>query len=863
MREEMRIGFLPTFRFPNLATCVVAVALLLTAPTAYFVHSTLEQIRSDIPLTLSQQERDIVRLLHDLGDLVRVVQLARADPKEERSEAILQSIDTVEARLSEIRSTYNFDNMVGASAVYAVVNPALFDIRLWVTEGLYGLGPQSNQVLSLIEQRASGAFKDANRLLENAGQQSNAMLSRQAERIERLRNGLLSVLLALAALGLLLIIYTYRRHKAELALAESEQLLRDYAETASDWFWATGPDHRFTYISNEDSASARDLGTRIGGLRWEFAADLGSDAAKWREHRALLDRHEPFRDFVYKYHDRKGALRYSSISGKPVFDERGKFQGYRGTATDVTARSLAEARVRELSTAVEQGPAGIAIVNPDGRLIYSNKVFLQIIGFDQTAHDHAYDRLAMTEILPNDVWQRLTAVAKDGSVSREEVLADRLSQGSYWGLVSVAGIRSFDNTAGNFVVAMQDISREKAEQQEREALERRLRETGKMEAVGRLAGGIAHDFNNLLGATMGFSQFLVDDLPEGSEPRRYAQRIAKVSERGRDLVEQLLAFAGARDTDRRILDLAAAVKSCRDLLDTSLPSSSTLVVEVGDSPLPVLCNEGQFHQILLNLCLNARDALGSSPGTVTIKLTRLRPDQEICSRVERLGTGNLDHGRDYALLTISDTGPGMDKATQGRIFEPFYSTKTLGRGTGLGLAVVHGIVVSYEGAICVESKVGEGTTFEIYLRLADAVPETRAEEAVPQEQLSGHERVLVVDDDPDLAEALKVGLHRYGYDVLSLTDPADALRVFSEEPERWDLVVSDQVMPRMTGLMLVSKLKVLRPDLLTILYTGFDAEVTEITAWHQGVDALLHKPVNPKTIVMQIRRLIDDRDRSS
>lgn len=859
----MKIGILPIFRVSNLATWVVAVTILLTVLVAYFVHSSLQQIRQEIPLTLSQQERDIVRLLYDLGELVRVVQLARADPDEERTEAVLQSVDTAEARLSEIRSTYNFDNMIGASAVYAVVNPALFDIRLWLTEGLYSFDPRSDQVLNLVEQRSVGALRDAKQLYEDAGQQATTMLRRQAERVESFRNSLLAVLLVLAVLGLLLIIYTYRRHTAEVALAESEQLLRDYVETASDWFWATGPDHRFTYISSQDMAISRELGTRVGGLRWEFAADLESHPEKWRMHRAMLERHEPFRDFIYKFHDRKGELRYCSISGKPTFDEHGKFLGYRGTATDVTARSLAEARVRELSAAVEQGPAGIAIVNPDGQLIYSNKVFLQIIGFDQTADDQAYDHLTMTGVLPNDVWQRLTAVVKDGGVGREEVLADRLSEGSYWGLVSVAGIRSFDDTAGNLVVAMQDISREKAEQQEREALERRLQKAGKMEAIGRLAGGIAHDFNNLLGSVMGLSQFLVEDLPEGSEPRRFAERIAKVSERGRDLVEQLLAFAGARDTDRRVLDLAVVVESCHDLLDTSLPSSSRLVVESGGSPLPVLCNEGQLHQILLNLCLNARDALGDTPGTVTIRLSQLRPNRKVCARVERFGTGDLDHDHDYALITVSDTGTGMDDETRARIFEPFYTTKALGRGTGLGLAVVHGIVATYGGAICVKSDVGEGTTFEIYLPLEDALPEARVEEAVLQEQLCGHERILVVDDDPDLAQVLTTGLQRYGYEVKCLTDPNEALRTISQVPAKWDLIVSDQVMPGMTGLVLISKLKGIRPELRAILYTGFDAEITESIASRQGVDALLHKPVSPKIIVTQIRRIIDGRRQSS
>ncbi|WP_193369509.1 PAS domain-containing hybrid sensor histidine kinase/response regulator [Pelagibius marinus] len=858
----MKIGFLPGFKFPNLAVWVVAMAILLTVPVAYFVHSSIEQIRSDIPLTLSQQERDIVLLLHDLGDLAQAVQLARADPGSERNEAVLQSVDAAQAKLSEIRSTYNFDNMIGASAVYAVVNPALFDIRLWLTEGLYGFTPGSDQVLSLVESRAAGAFKDANRLLQDAGQHSNAMLRRQADRIERLRNGLLSVLLALAVLGLLLIIYTYRRHKAELALVESEARFQQFAMIGSDHFWETGPDHRFTYISDTAKTATHDRGTRIGGLRWDFSADLKSAPEKWQRHKAMLERHEPFRNFVYKLHDQDGRLYYCSINGDPLCDEDGKFVGYRGTATDVTARSLAEARVRELSAAVEQGPAGIAIADPTGRLIYCNEVFLQIIGFDREAGERAYADLTMTDILPKDVWQRLIDSIQTGGVGREEVLADRFSAGSYWGLISVASIRSVDEAAGNLVVAMQDISREKAEQQEREALERRLQQTGKMEAVGRLAGGIAHDFNNLLGAAMGFSQFLVDDLPEGSEQQKYAERIIRVSERGRDLVEQLLAFAGARDTERRVLDLAAVVESCRDLLDTSLPSSSSLVVEIGDRPLPVLCNAGQIDQILLNLCLNARDALGSTPGTIAIKLSQIRVTRKAGRRVELSGTGKLEQGRDYALLSVSDTGGGMDDQTRARIFEPFYTTKTLGRGTGLGLAVVHGIVGSYGGAICVESELGEGTTFEIYLPLEKALPEARTQEAVAERSLFGNERVLVVDDDPDLAQVLTTGLRRCGYEVMCFTSPHEAFRTVRETPESWDFVVSDQVMPGMTGLALISKLKELRPELRAILYTGFDAEITESIARRQGADALLHKPVSPNKIVAQIREIIDKQGKS-
>jgi len=645
------------------------------------------------------------------------------------------------------------------------------------------------------------------------------------------------------------------RLRAEEALRESEQLFRDYAETASDWFWATDAEHRFTYLSEEVGVFGIDRAEVIGALRWDFAVDLGSEADMWLAHRSVLDRHESFRGFVYRSRTEDGRVRHLSISGKPIFDAEGRFLGYRGTASDVTARSAAEARVRELSLAVEQSPAGIAIVDQAGRIVYSNRMFRRITGLGETDR-----RVAMTSFLPQASWQRLSAAARQGEVGREEVSAQRSSQESFWALVSVAGIGASDGSFGRLVVALEDTTQEKAAQQEREELQLRLQQTGKMEAIGRLAGGIAHDFNNLLGAMMGFAQFLADDLPSGSESSKHAERILRICERGKDLVEQLLAFARARDTERGVLDLAAVLESCRDLLETSLPSSSKLVFESGAGPLPVYGNEGQLSQVLLNLCLNAKDALGGEPGTVTVELSRVRPDRDTRRKVERFGSGRLDLAREYARIAVTDTGVGMDAAIRARIFEPFFTTKELGRGTGLGLAVVHGIVTSYGGVICVESEPGAGSTFEIYLPLEDGPPVEKARRLAEQVEVRGRERILVVDDDPDLVQVLTIGLNRLGYEVLSLTDPAKALRVFSEDPELWDVVVSDQVMPGMAGLMLVGKLKALRPELRAILYTGFDEGVTERSASDHGVDTLLRKPIGPRQLAAHIRKLMDRRD---
>lgn len=642
--------------------------------------------------------------------------------------------------------------------------------------------------------------------------------------------------------------------RTEAALRKSEQLFRDYTDTASDWLWEAGPDHRFTYFSDEVGAFGVDRDRLIGSYRWDNAADVEMEAEKWREHRAALERHEPFRGFVYSFRHKDGTLRYTSTSGKPLFDEDGRFLGYRGTARDVTERSRAEARVRELSSAVEQSPAGIAIVDPAGCVTYSNHMFMKITGLAESE-----GQAMMSDILPGDVWKRLSEAAQRGEVVSEEIFATPLSQESFWGLISVASIQTLDKSEGRLVVALQDITREKAEQQEREALQLRLQETGKMEAVGRLAGGIAHDFNNLLGAMMGFSQFLVEDLAKDSDSHKHAERVLAMCEKGRGLVEQLLAFARARETERRVVDLMVVLDDCRDLLDASLPSTSRLEISIGDTPLPVLGNDGQLQQVMLNLCLNARDALGGVPGLITVELSRVRPDHTACSEAAHTGVGKLLPDHDYALLAISDTGAGMDAATRAQIFEPFFTTKGLGRGTGLGLAVVHGIVVSYGGHIHVESAPGEGTTFEVYLPIAEGAPQAfRAQEEQPGE-VHGEERVLVVDDDPDLVQALTIGLNRYGYEVLSLTDPLKALKLFTETPDHWDIVVSDQVMPGLTGLEMIDRLKDLRSDLLAILYTGFDEGTTERTATAYGVDKLLHKPISPRHLAGHIRRLVAEK----
>ncbi len=389
-------------------------------------------------------------------------------------------------------------------------------------------------------------------------------------------------------------------------------------------------------------------------------------------------------------------------------------------------------------------------------------------------------------------------------------------------------------------------------------LEEQLRQSQKMEAVGRLAGGIAHDFNNLLGGIMGFVGFLLEDLPQDSEQWRFAKRIKKASERARDLVAQILAFSRMNAVERRPLDMVRIVRETRQLLRASLPSSTELDLVAEADRLVVEADEAQISQILLNLCVNANDALNGQPGRIRLRLSRTCPGQGELDLTTAGGpegsvsAGSLTAGRAYARIEVGDTGSGMEDGTLKRIFEPFYTTKPTGAGTGLGLSVVHGIVTAYEGACIVRSRPGEGTCFSIYLPLSDRQEEAAAP-AAPSPR-KGRGRILLVDDEAVVRDALEIGLSRLGYAVTALNDPEQALTRFANAPGAWDLVISDHAMPRMLGLTLIERLRAIRATLPCFLCSGYADPGIEEQAEALGARFFV-KPISAEQLSAVIRQL--------
>jgi PAS domain S-box-containing protein len=515
------------------------------------------------------------------------------------------------------------------------------------------------------------------------------------------------------------------------------------------------------------------------------------------------------------------------------------------SVADVVAFVFLSERHRQALAALDLVGQGIYVEDARGEVIYANQVARRLA----SATDRARVQL-----------DALPALLRDGSRIGDGVgeLAWCTRTGE---LVELALTRTALPGAGA-VTVLADVTEIKQRERERRDLEAEMRQAAKLEAVGRLAGGIAHDFNNLLGVVLGFASFLKEDLRRGSAQHGYAARIAQASEHAREVVKQLLAFTRATDVERHIMDLRKLVRDSNELLRASLPSSTQLIIDTHRQPLPALVNRTQIHQILLNLCLNAHDSLGGEPGTVKVRLTRMkagprgpatpRPRTGVAAAVG----GQLRSNHAYAELTITDDGAGMDADTIARMFDPFFTTKSPGRGTGLGLAVVHGIVSAYDGAYLVESELGRGSRFSIFLPLAEtaAAPIVAPPDAG---RIRGREAVLVIDDERDLLEMLRIGLERLGYKVTGYADPLKALERFRCEPTRWDVVVTDEMMPGLKGSALIVKLREIHPQCPIVLCSGFSDGVTERQARQAGAAGFFLKPIEPARIAETIRSLLD------
>ncbi|MGE3537413.1 MAG: ATP-binding protein [Candidatus Tectimicrobiota bacterium] len=390
-----------------------------------------------------------------------------------------------------------------------------------------------------------------------------------------------------------------------------------------------------------------------------------------------------------------------------------------------------------------------------------------------------------------------------------------------------------------------------AAHQARERLEAQISQSHKLEAIGTLAGGITHDFNNMLSAILGFTELAIHDTPPDHPLQRYLQQVLTAGRRARDLVQQILTFCHQQQPKRQTIQLQVLVKETLKLLRASLPSTIDIQATLDPAAAPVVADPTQMHQVLVNLCTNAEHAMRAQGGTLSVSLSPVEVDTQLALQLP------LRPGP-YVRLTVQDTGHGIAPAIRPHIFEPFFTTKEAGEGTGMGLAMVYSIVTKHGGSISVESEPDHGTTFTVYLPCSQqsVCMANSREEHIP----TGHrERILFVDDETVLAHLGKAMLERLGYETVAHSSSREALELFRAAPQSFDLVITDQTMPQMTGEALAREIRSMRPDIPIILCTGFSRTMTPDKARALGIDALLHKPLVSRDLGLAIHRVLTRR----
>jgi PAS domain S-box-containing protein len=506
---------------------------------------------------------------------------------------------------------------------------------------------------------------------------------------------------------------------------------------------------------------------------------------------------------------------------------------------------------RQFRAMIEHSSDGVILTRPETGIFYASPGLERMLGY--TIED-LREREPYELVHPDHVEatrsRRSQMMHSPGKVVTVETLV-RHKDGSWRWIENTVSNLLEEPSVRALVMNFRDITERKLADAERSRLEQRLRQAQKMEAVGRLAGGIAHDFNNILGGILGYAEMLVEQTAAGSPFKRYAQNVLTAANRARGLVDQILAYSRSQRGQRVAVDLGRIVAETLELVRGSLDPEISLEAKLPATPLQVFGDATQLHQVVMNLCTNAIQAMGGK-GALRVSLETAEVSAE-----RPLAHGALAPGT-YARLSVEDTGSGMDEATLGRIFEPFFTTKEVGKGTGLGLALVYGIVTDAGGAIDVASAPGRGTTFTIYMPRVDVAVAADDEKQGPVARGHG-ERVLVVDDEQPLLAVTAEVLSRLGYEPVAFSEGRAALAEFEAQPGRFDAAITDEVMPGLSGTELADVIHRRRPDLPILLVSGYIGPMMSERAMAAGVNEVLKKPVQSREIAAALARVLATR----
>ncbi len=529
----------------------------------------------------------------------------------------------------------------------------------------------------------------------------------------------------------------------------------------------------------------------------------------------------------------------------PIVDAQGNLEAVGGICSDITDRVQAEEKNRLLSNALQQAAEGIAVASADGKILYANPAFYRLTGYQTPELEGRSLRLLESPHQDPSFYRTMWSSVRSGQVWRGDVKTrikdgrERLFE------VMLTPVRNATNIVVHVVSVNRDVTEERA-------LESQMVQSQKMQALGTLAGGIAHDFNNILGAIVGYAELARIHAEEPEKVRHSMLRIVESGRRARDLVQQILTFCRPSPSlERKPVQLRYLVRETVKMLRSTLPSTIEVREHYADFVPTVMADPTQMHQVIMNLCTNAFHAMKEHGGTLELRLENMRLDKH--GEEKTLG---LEPG-DYVILSVKDTGHGMSPEVMERIFEPYFTTKEVGEGTGLGLSVVHGIVRSLGGTITVESRPGQGSLFRVFL---PASPQDRAVssiEGTAGTPMRGTERLVVVDDEVMLVQMTKYLLENLGYTVKGFSDAEEALKYLKENVFHTDLLITDLTMPKLTGEKLAEAVWELRPDLPVVLTSGYGEGVLQKKAASKGFASYLKKPYTSVDLSTAVRQALE------
>jgi len=643
-------------------------------------------------------------------------------------------------------------------------------------------------------------------------------------------------------------------HTSEEAFRQSEEKYRAILENIEDGYFEVDLKGNFTFFNDSVCRLIGYSPSAMEGMNNREYMDAENAKKVLQAFNQVYETGKPTKGFDWEITTVDGSIRQVDASVSLITDKESNRIGFRGIVRDMTHRKQAEKDLREneekYKQLVNHAPAGIYEIDfATGKLVSANDVMCEYTGYTKKELLNMSALDFLTEESQVKLLDRMDKLFKGEKLTGSVEYKAKTKGGlEFWMLINAKYSYDKDGKAKRATVVAHDITELKQAEQEKERLEEQLQQAQKMEAIGTLAGGIAHDFNNILSIIIGYTELVLMNGNVDEEVRQNLKEVFNASKHARDMVKQILAFSRQNKNERKPIQVAHIVKEAIKLLRASLPATISIQEHIEKNTGIIEADPTQIQQVMMNLCTNASHAINEKDGVLKVSLSNIELDQIASANIPDLKPGS------YLKLSVSDTGHGIHPNAHKKIFNPYFTTKEKEEGTGLGLAVVQGIIKSHGGAITVESEVGKGATFHVYLPTIQR--EVTMDEVESTALPMGQERILLVDDEQPLVEIGKQMLQRLGYTVAARTSSIEALELFKTHPDRFDLVITDIVMPNMTGEKLAEKLMGIRADIPIILCTGYSEKFTRRQASDMGIQSFLMKPLVMRDLASTVRQAL-------